>query len=176
MPLYALRHRAPTLPPAGRFWIAPDAHVIGDVVIGEDVSIWFGAVLRGDNATIEVGAASNIQEGATLHTDPGLRLVVGGGVTVGHHAILHGCRIGANSLVGMGATVLNGARIGADCLIGANALVRENADFADGSLILGAPAQVRRALTAEQIEGLRRSARSYVERGSLFARELARLD
>ena len=176
MPVYALPHRTPRLPEAGRFWIAPDAHVIGDVVLGEDVGIWFGAVLRGDNDTIEIGRDSNIQEGAMLHTDHDIRLVVGVGVTIGHHAILHGCRIGDNSLVGMGATVLNGARIGADCLIGANALVRENADFPDGSLILGAPAQVKRMLTGEQIEGLRVSARHYVEKARLFAGGLQRLD
>ena len=176
MPVYAVEHRIPVLPGPGRFWIAPDAHVIGDVVLGEDVSIWFGAVLRGDNDRIEIGAGSNIQEGAMLHTDPGLRLAIGAGVTIGHHAILHGCRIGANSLVGMGATVLNGARIGANCLIGANSLIREQAEFPDGSLILGAPAQVKRMLTDGQIELLRASARSYVEKGRLFARELKRLD
>ena len=176
MPVYGLGHRTPRLPQAGRFWIAPDAHVIGDVVLGEDVSVWFGAVLRGDNDTIELGNDSNVQEGAMLHTDTGLRLVVGRGVTVGHHAILHGCRIGDHSLIGMGATVLNGARIGANCLVGANALVRENAEFADGSLILGAPAQVKRMLTEAQIEGLRLSARHYVEKSRLFARSLTRLD
>ena len=150
--------------------------MIGDVVLGEDVSVWFGAVLRGDNDTIEIGAGSNIQEGAMLHTDPGLRLVVECGVTVGHHAILHGCTIGANSLVGMGATVLNRARIGANCLIGANALIREDAEFEDGSLILGAPAQVKRKLTEVQVAAIAGSARHYVDRSRLFAASLTRLD
>ena len=174
MPIYELAGNRPTLP--ARFWIAPDAHVIGDVVLGEDVSVWFGAVLRGDNDTIEIGADSNIQEGAMLHTDTALRLIVGRGVTVGHHAILHGCTIGDNSLVGMGATVLNRARIGANCLIGANALVREDAAFADGSLILGAPAQVKRMLTESEIAALVESARHYVARGRHFAAALTRLD
>ncbi len=176
MPIYAIAGRTPTLPAAGRCWIAPDAHVIGDVVLGEDVSVWFGAVLRGDNHRIEVGAGSNIQEGAMLHTDEGLKLVVGRGVTVGHHAILHGCRIGDGSLVGMGATVLNRARIGANCLIGANALVREDAEFPDGSLILGAPAQLKRMLGEAQLAGLRLSAQHYVEKAAAFATGLTRLD
>ncbi len=176
MPIYSIDGRTSTLPGAGRFWIAPDAHVIGDVILGEDVGVWFGAVLRGDNDGIEIGRGSNIQEGAMLHTDAGLRLVVGTGVTVGHHAILHGCRIGDGSLIGMGATVLNGARIGANCLVGANALVRENAEFPDGSLIVGAPAQLKRSLDAKQVEGLRRSAQAYVEKARLFARGLTRLD
>ena len=176
MPIYSLAGQRPMLPDAGRFWIAPDAHVIGDVVLGEDVGVWFGAVLRGDNHTITVGTASNIQDGAMLHTDSGLPLLVGRGVTVGHHAILHGCTIGDGSLVGMGATVLNRARIGRNCLIGANALVREDAEFPDGSLILGAPAQVKRPLSQAQIAGLARSATQYVDRARLFAAELTRLD
>ena len=176
MPLYAIDGRTPTLPASGNFWIAPDAHVIGDVVLAEGVSVWFGAVLRGDNDTIEVGRDSNIQDGAMLHTDPGLRLVVGDRVTVGHHAILHGCRIGHGSLIGMGATVLNGARIGAGCLLGANALVREDAEFPDGSLIVGAPAQLKRMLSDRQAAGLRESAQRYVDKAALFARGLRRLD
>jgi carbonic anhydrase/acetyltransferase-like protein (isoleucine patch superfamily) len=176
MPVYAIGQRTPTLPGAGRFWIAPDAHVVGSVSLEEEVGIWFGAVLRGDNDQIAIGRGSNIQEGAMLHTDPGLRLVVGAGVTVGHHAILHGCQVGDNSLIGMGSTVLNGARIGANCLLGANALVRENADFPDNSLIVGAPAQVKRTLTEAQIAGLRRSAEHYVEKFQLFASSLKRLD
>ena len=176
MPLYAIDGRTPTLPASGNFWIAPDAHVIGDVVLAEGVSIWFGAVLRGDNDIIEVGRDSNIQDGAMLHTDPGLRLVVGERVTVGHHAILHGCRIGDGSLIGMGATVLNGARIGAGCLLGANALVREAADFPGGSLIVGAPAQLKRMLSDQQAAGLRDSAQRYVDKAARFARGLRRLD
>ena len=146
MPIYALDDRTPTLPGADRFWVAPDAHVIGNVVLGEDVGVWFGAVIRGDNDPIEIGARTNIQEGAMLHSDPGLPLRVGAGITVGHHAILHGCTVGDNSLVGMGATILNGARIGANCIVGANALVTEGKAFPDFSLIVGAPAKVVRTL------------------------------
>ena len=176
MPIYAVDGRSPTLPPSGRYWIAPDAHVIGDVILAEGVSIWFGAVVRGDNDTIEIGCDSNIQEGAMLHTDAGQRLVVGSGVTVGHHAILHGCLIGNGSLIGMGATVLDHARIGASCLVGANALVLERAEFADGSLVVGAPAQFKRRLDERQIARLAQSARSYVEKSELFRGSLVRLD
>jgi carbonic anhydrase/acetyltransferase-like protein (isoleucine patch superfamily) len=160
MPLYALDDVTPDLPES--YWIAPDAHVIGNVAIGEEVGIWFGAVIRGDNERIILGARSNIQEGAMLHTDRGFPMTIGEGVTVGHHAILHGCTIGANSLIGMGATVLNGARIGANCLVGANALVTEGKEFPDNSLIVGAPARAVRTLDAAGIEGLRRSAAGYV--------------
>jgi len=121
MPIYALDGERPTLPEKGRYWVAPDAHVIGRVRLGLDVGIWFGAVLRGDNEPIVIGDRSNIQEGAMLHTDPGCPLTIGADCTIGHHAIIHGGIIGANSLVGMGATILNGARIGANSLVGANA-------------------------------------------------------
>src|SRR5919202_1912776 len=131
MAIYAFEEFRPELPGEGRFWIAPGAHVIGRVRIGVDVGIWFGAVVRADNDTIEIGEGSNLQENAMLHADPGFPLVIGAGCTIGHHAILHGCTIGANTLVGMGATVLNGARIGANCLVGANALVTEGKEFPD---------------------------------------------
>ena len=146
MPLYALADRRPTLPTSGRFWIAPTASVIGDVALGDDCSVWFGATMRGDNERISLGAGSNIQDGATLHTDPGFPLVIGENCTVGHNAILHGCTIGDGSLIGMGAIVLNGAKIGRGCLVGAGALVTEGKVFPDGALIVGAPAQARRAL------------------------------
>ena len=125
MPIYALDETKPTLPEPGRFWIAPDAHVIGDVRVGQDVGIWFGTVVRGDNDHISIGDRTNVQEGAMLHVDPGYPLTIGTDCTIGHHAIVHGCTIGENTLVGMGATILNGAKIGANCLIGANALVTE---------------------------------------------------
>ena len=175
MPLYALDDAEPATPPAGRYWIAPDAHVVGRVRIGADVGIWFGAVLRGDNEPIEVGEGSNVQEGAMLHTDRGFPLTVGAGCTIGHHAILHGCTLGPNTLVGMGATVLNGARIGANCLVGANALVTEGKAFPDGSLIVGAPAKVVRALDSAAIEALRASATNYVENWRRFAAGLRRI-
>jgi carbonic anhydrase/acetyltransferase-like protein (isoleucine patch superfamily) len=176
MPLYALDDAEPVIPPAGRYWIAPDAHVIGRVRLGIDVGIWFGAVLRGDNEPIEVGEGSNIQEGAMLHTDMGAPLTIGAGCTVGHHAILHGCTLGANTLIGMGATVLNGARIGANCLVGANALVTEGKSFPDGTLIVGAPAKAVRPLDATAIEGLRSSAAGYVENWRRYAAGLRRMD
>ena len=141
MPLYSLNGRRPTLPPDGFFWIAPNASVIGDVVVGLDVGIWFGAVLRGDNEPINIGARTNIQESCTLHTDMGFPLSIGEDCTIGHNAILHGCAIGEGSLIGMGAIVLNGARIGRGCLIGAGALVTEGKAFDDHSLIVGIACQ-----------------------------------
>ncbi|WP_110684961.1 gamma carbonic anhydrase family protein [Salinicola aestuarinus] len=176
MPLYAYQDRHPQLPEAGHRWIAPGAHVIGSVEIGNDVGIWFNVVIRGDNDRIVIGERSNIQEGCMLHTDPGFELHIGDGCTVGHHAILHGCRLGDNTLVGMGATVLNGATIGANCLIGANALVTEGKHFPDNSLIVGAPAKAIRTLDDAAIEGLRASATHYIERWRAFASGLRRLD
>lgn len=176
MPLYALADFAPKTPPSDRFWLAPDAVVIGQVEIGEEVGIWFGSVLRGDNEPIRVGSASNIQEGVMIHTDPGFPVTIGEGCTIGHHAIVHGCTIGDNSLIGMGATVLNGAKIGRNCLVGANALITEGKEFPDGSLIVGSPARVVRSLDEEQVEGLRRSARNYVANWQRFARDLRRID
>lgn len=129
MPLYALYEKSPNMPANGQYWVAPDAHVIGDVTPGGDVGIWFGAVVRGDNEPIVVGDRTNVQEGAVLHADPGFSLSIGSDCTLGHHAIVHGCTIGDNTLVGMGATALNGARIGRNCLIGAGALVTECRSF-----------------------------------------------
>lgn len=176
MPIYSLDDILPTLPEPGRFWVAPDAHVIGRVRLGEDVGIWFGVVLRGDNELIDIGAATNIQEGALLHTDEGAPLSVGAGCTIGHHAILHGCTIGENSLIGMGATVLNHARIGRNCLIGANALVTEGKEFPDNSLIVGAPAKAIRVLDEAAIERLRWSARHYVDNWKRYAKGMRRID
>lgn len=175
MPLYALADHEPQVPSADRYWIAPDAHVIGRVVLGEDVGIWFGAVLRGDNEPITVGARTNIQEGAMLHVDPGCPVIIGEGCTIGHHAIVHGCSIGNNSLIGMGATILNGARIGNNCLVGANALVTEGKEFPDNTLIVGSPAKAIRLLDDAAIAGLARSADSYVRNWKSFAKDLRRL-
>lgn len=169
MPLYRLGERSPRTPAPDRFWVAPDAHVIGDVVLEDEVGIWFGAVLRGDNERITIGAGANVQEGCVLHTDMGFPLEVGPRCTIGHRAILHGCRLGAGTLVGMGATVLNGARIGAGCLVGANALVTEGKDFPDHSLIVGAPAKAVRTLDAEAVARLETSARNYVANWRRFA-------
>jgi len=176
MAIYALGELRPILPEAGQFWVAPGAQVIGHVRLGRDVGIWFGAVVRGDNELIDIGEATNIQDGAVLHADPGFPLKLGAGCTVGHHAILHGCTIGENSLVGMGATVLNGARIGANCLIGANALVTEGKEFPDGSLIVGVPAKAVRTLDEATLESLRQSARGYTERWRRYASGLKRVD
>jgi carbonic anhydrase/acetyltransferase-like protein (isoleucine patch superfamily) len=169
MPIYALDGISPVLPAAGRCWIAPGAHVIGRVELGEDVGIWFGATLRGDNELIRIGAGTNIQEGSMLHTDMGFPLTVGAGCTIGHHAILHGCTIGDGSLVGMGATVLNGVKIGRNCLVGANALVTEGKEFPDNSLIVGAPARAIRTLDDEAVARLSSSAAGYVANWKRFA-------
>ena len=169
MPLYELDGVRPTLPAPGRCWIAPNAQLIGRVIVGEDCGIWFGAVLRGDNEAITVGARSNIQEGSTLHTDMGFPLDIAQDCTIGHNAILHGCSIGAGSLIGMGAIVLNGARIGSGCLVGAGALVTEGKHFPDHCLIVGSPAREVRKLNEAAIERLRQSAAHYVENARRFA-------
>ncbi|MFD0858072.1 gamma carbonic anhydrase family protein [Roseovarius aquimarinus] len=161
MTLYALDGIRPETPESGDFWVAPGAHVMGRVTLGEASSVWFGAVLRGDNEMIAVGEGTNIQENCVLHTDMGFPLTIGAGCTIGHKAMLHGCTIGENSLIGMGATVLNGARIGRDCLIGAGALVTEGKEIPDGSLVMGAPGKIIRDLDDAAIERLRESARHY---------------
>jgi carbonic anhydrase/acetyltransferase-like protein (isoleucine patch superfamily) len=172
MPLYALDGVSPALPADGRFWIAPGAYVVGKVRLEADVSIWFGAVLRGDNEEIFVGGRSNVQDGALLHTDMGFPLTIGADCTIGHHAILHGCTIGENSLIGMGATLLNGAKIGRNCIVGAGALVTEKKEFPDNSLIIGTPARLARTLDEETAQKLRESAVHYVANGQRYAKGL----
>jgi len=172
MPVYALDGVSPILPTDGRVWIAPDAQVIGKVRLETGVSIWFGAVLRGDIEEILVGARSNVQDGSLLHTDMGFPLTIGRDCTIGHHAILHGCTIGENSLVGMGATLLNGARIGRNCFVGANALVTEGKEFPDDSLIIGSPARLVRTLDEASARDLRDSAAHYAANGRRFAKGL----
>jgi carbonic anhydrase/acetyltransferase-like protein (isoleucine patch superfamily) len=172
MPLYSLGTVSPRVPAADRYWLAPDAHVIGNVLLGEDVGIWFGAVLRGDNEPVEIGDRTNVQEHAMLHTDPGLTLRVGSDCTIGHRAILHGCTVGDGSLIGMGATVLNGAVIGAHSLVGANALVTEGKVFEPYSLIVGAPAKAIRTIDEATAERLLTSAAGYVANWKRFARDL----
>lgn len=156
-------------------YVAESAEVIGRVTLKRGASVWYQAVLRGDTDHLEVGEESNIQDGAVLHTDPGLRLKVGRGVTVGHQAMLHGCTVGDGSLIGIQAVVLNGAVIGNNCLVAAGAVVKEGASFPDNSLIVGAPARVVRELSAEAIEGLRRNAAGYVDKGRRHATELERI-
>lgn len=172
MPIYRLGERVPTLPSPDTYWVAPDANVIGAVVIGEDVGIWFGATLRGDNETIRIGRGTNIQEGVMVHSDPGYPATIGAHCTIGHHAIIHGCEIGDNTLIGMGATILNGAKIGRNCLVGASALVTEGKEFPDNSLIVGTPARAIRTLDEAAINALTQSAKRYVANWKRFAADL----
>ena len=175
MALYALGRFTPTLPPQDRHWIAPGARVIGRVTLGEDVGIWFNAVVRGDNEMIRIGARTNIQDGCVLHSDEGSPLTVGADCTIGHKAILHGCTIGSGSLVGMGATILNGAVIGRGSIIGANALVTEGKTFPDRSVILGAPAKAVRTLDDAAVAKLLSKAAYYVSNWKRFATALSAL-
>ena len=172
MPLYALDDATPRLPASNRFWVAPNAILIGRVALEEDANIWFGCVLRGDNEWITIGARSNIQDNSVLHTDMGFPLDIGADCTIGHNVILHSCTIGENSLIGMGATILNGAKIGKNCLVGANALVTENKVFPDNSLIVGSPAQVKRELDPGAVQRHLELAKHYVENAHRYARGL----
>jgi len=170
MPLYAIEGKQPVL--GADAWVAPSADVIGDAHLGDEASVWFGAVIRADNTPIIVGARSNIQEGAMLHSDPGAPLTIGSGCTIGHHAILHGCTIGDNVLIGMGATILNRAVIGDGCLVGAGALVTEGKVFEPGSLIVGSPAKAIRTLDEQALAALKISAAGYVSKARTFAEGL----
>ncbi len=154
-------------------WVAPTASVIGKVHLAQESSIWFGAVIRGDNELISIGPGSNVQDGAVLHTDPGFPITLGKDVTIGHQAMLHGCQVGDGSLIGIQAVVLNGAQIGTNCLIGAKALVTEKMVIPNGSLVLGSPAKVVRSLTEEQQAGLRANAQGYVNNAKRFLSDLS---
>ena len=157
-------------------WTAPNATLIGKVRLEEGASVWFNAVLRGDNELILIGKHSNVQDGAVMHTDMGYPLTLGTGVTIGHNAMLHGCTVGDYSLIGINAVILNGARIGKHCIIGANSLIGEGKEIPDGSLVMGSPGKVVRMLTEPEIEGLRASAGRYVENFKRFKRDLRRQD
>lgn len=170
--MQALGGRAPVLEGGGHF-LADNASIIGSVRLKDQSSVWFHSVLRGDNDWLEVGERSNIQDGCILHTDPGIPLVIGNGVTVGHRVMLHGCRVGDNSLIGIGSTLLNGAAIGKNCIVGAHSLVTENKAFPDGSLILGSPARVARELSDEEIAHIGWSADIYVKNAQRFNEQLA---
>lgn len=172
MSVYSLGDSKPQLPPKGEYWIAPNATVLGNVILHPGASIWFNTVLRGDNDPIVIGRDSNIQDGSILHTDVGSPLTIGEGVTVGHKAMLHGCTIGDNSLVGIGVVILNGARIGKNCLIGANALITEGKVIPDNSLVMGQPGKVVRELDEGQIEALRISAQHYVQNWKRYVQDL----
>ena len=156
-------------------YVADSAEVIGNVELAEGASIWFGAILRGDNDVMTIGKNSNVQDGSMLHSDPGFPLTLGENVTIGHQVMLHGCTIGDGSLVGIKAVVLNGARIGKNCLVGAGALVTEGKEFPDGSMIIGSPAKVVRELTPEQIAGVSRAAKHYVENAKRYRSGLKKL-
>jgi carbonic anhydrase/acetyltransferase-like protein (isoleucine patch superfamily) len=173
MPLYSLDGIVPQVPANGRYWVAPDAHVIGNVVLEEDASVWFGTTIRGDNERIVVGSGTNIQEGCMLHTDPGFPLTIGPHCTIGHHVILHGCTIAEESLIGMGATILNGARIARHCLVGAKALVTEGKQFPENSLIVGAPARAARTLDDAAIARMRVTSAHYVQNWQRYRRGLS---
>jgi carbonic anhydrase/acetyltransferase-like protein (isoleucine patch superfamily) len=172
MTIYALGDSKPQLPPQGEYWVAPSASVIGNVILHSNASVWFGAVLRGDNDPITVGPDSNIQDGSVLHTDMGSPLTLGRGVTVGHKAMLHGCEVGDYSLIGIGAVVLNGVRIGRNCIIGANALITEGKIIPDNSLVVGQPGKVVRERDPAHIAVLQMSAEHYVQNWKRFAAEL----
>ncbi len=172
---YGLEGREPNLPPEGEYWIAPTASVIGNVVLKRNASVWFGAVLRGDNDPIVVGEGSNVQDNSVLHTDVGQPLIIGAHVTIGHMVMLHGCTIGDGSLIGIGAIVLNGARIGRGCLIGAGSLITEGKIIPDNSVVMGSPGKVVRTLSDEQAAGIAAGAHHYVENWKRYRAGLTRL-
>ncbi|MGC1466551.1 MAG: gamma carbonic anhydrase family protein, partial [Pseudolabrys sp.] len=170
MPIYELDGQGPEFPEMGRYYVAETATLIGRVRMKNDTSVWFGAVLRGDNEWIELGERSQIQDTATRHTDPGFPMVIGSNCVIGHNVILHGCIIGDNSLIGMGAILLNGARIGKNSLVGAGAVVTEGKTFPDNSLIVGAPGRVIRTLDEDASARIRGGAEIYVQRAKQYAK------
>ncbi len=174
MPVYKLEDHAPSI--AATAFVANEATIIGRAQLAEYASVWPGATIRADNEPIRIGARSNIQEGAVLHTDPGCPLDIGDGVSVGHQAMLHGCTVGDGALIGIQAVVLNHARIGAESLVAAGALVTEGKAFPPRSLILGSPAKVVRELTQEEVNNLRANADDYARRAALYATSLSRID
>ncbi|MBX3497289.1 MAG: gamma carbonic anhydrase family protein [Parvibaculum sp.] len=176
MAIYAIGDAKPILPPEGEYWIAPNAQVMGNVKLEKNASVWFGAVLRGDNELITIGENSNVQDGSVLHTDPGSPLTIERDVTIGHLVMLHGCTIGAGSLVGIGSIILNNTRIGKGCLIGANTLIAEGKDIPDYSMVLGAPGKIIRTLDKETAEALRLSSDHYVQNWKRYASGMKRLD
>ena len=173
MSVHTLGDKKPQLPPQGEYWIAPNATVIGDVILKPGASVWFGAVVRGDNDPITIGRDTNIQDGSVLHSDPGEPLTIGDGVTVGHMVMLHSCEIGDNSLIGIGAVILGRAKIGKNCLIGANTLITEGKEIPDNSLVMGQPGKVVRTLAPGQIEALKASAAHYVANWKRYDTDLS---
>jgi carbonic anhydrase/acetyltransferase-like protein (isoleucine patch superfamily) len=175
MNAFRLGDRLPTLPGGGEYWIAPTATVVGNVILKKNASVWFGAVLRGDNEPIVVGENSNVQDNSVLHTDLGKPLTIGANVTVGHMVMLHGCEIGDGSLIGIGSIILNGAKIGRNCIIGASSLITEGKEIPDNSMVMGSPGKVVRTLTAEQAAGVAAGALHYVANWKRFKAGLAPL-
>lgn len=175
MAVYNLGNVTPQLPNDDEYWIAPTAAVMGNVILKKNASIWWGAVLRGDNDPIVVGEGSNIQDGSICHTDHGAPLTIGANVTIGHMVMLHGCEIGDGSLIGIGSIVLNGAKIGKNCLIGANCLITEGKEIPDNSLVMGAPGKVVRELSPEQAARVALGSAHYVENWKRYRRELAQV-
>ncbi len=173
MAIYELDGVAPRLHASA--YVADSAEVIGNVELAEGASVWFGAVLRGDNEPMVIGRGANVQDGSVLHSDPGFPLTLGENVTIGHMVMLHGCTIGDGTLVGIGAVVLNGAKIGRNCLVGAGALVTEGKEFPDDSMIVGAPARALKELTPEQIARMRHAAEHYVENSARYRKGLRRI-
>uniref|UniRef100_B0T8V2 Transferase family protein n=1 Tax=Caulobacter sp. (strain K31) TaxID=366602 RepID=B0T8V2_CAUSK len=176
MTVYSLGATGPSLPAEGEHWIAPNAAVMGNVIMRRNSSIWWGAIVRGDNDPIEIGENSNVQDGSVLHTDIGSPLTIGANVTIGHMVMLHGCSIGDGSLIGIGSIILNGAKIGKNCLIGAGALITEGKEIPDNSMVMGAPGKVVREIGDQHAVILQASALHYVENWKRYRVELARAD
>ena len=172
MAVYNLGNVAPDLPDQDEYWIAPNAAVVGNIILRKNASVWFGATLRGDNDPITIGENSNVQDGSVLHTDTGFPLTLGSNVTVGHMVMLHGCTIGDNTLVGIGSIILNGAKIGRNCLIGANCLITEGKELPDNSLVMGAPGKVVRELSPAQAQMMAAGAMHYVHNWKRYRAEL----
>ncbi len=176
MAIYALGDSSPTVLGADEFWVAESAEVIGRVVLEPGASVWYGAIIRGDNDPITIGENSNVQDGAVLHTDEGIPLTIGKGVTIGHQAMLHGCTIGDGCLIGIGSTILNGAKIGRNCVIGAHALITEGKEIPDNSLVVGSPGRVMKTLGPDMAELLKASADHYVANWKRHKAGLRRID
>ena len=173
MPIYSLDGVRPDI--ADNAYVAPSAQIIGNVKMADHSSVWFGAVIRGDNDLIEIGARTNIQDNSVLHTDPGIPLIIGDGVIVGHRVMLHGCKIGENSLIGIGATILNGAKIGKNCIIGAHSLITEGKVIPDGSMVVGSPGRIIKSLTEQHFQMLRINSKVYVANAKRFNQNLIKI-
>jgi carbonic anhydrase/acetyltransferase-like protein (isoleucine patch superfamily) len=176
MAIYEIDGTRPTLPESGSYWVADNAQVMGNVVMKENASVWYGAVLRGDNDPITIGENSNIQDDSVLHTDVGCPLTIGRDVTVGHMVMLHGCTIGEETLIGIGSTILNNAKIGKNCIIGAHTLIPEGKVIPDNSLVMGAPGKVVKEISDHQIQVIRMSAVHYVENWKRHRNSVKRID